>query len=194
MTGRQPAKPRAAVRRDGSFDAFGMAARGSRIAGRSTRRAAARGVADRLGGSGDPDDGDVIAWRIAGTTDASGRPALEVQPRRRGAARVPALPAAVRVAGRASDVAAAGARRARARAVSTRTTRTRSSSPPRRSIRVALVEDELLLTLPFAPHCERARLRDGSDRRTRAARLAASARRSARLAALKGDPATKAEG
>ena len=76
MTGRQPTKPRAAVRRDGSFDAFDMAARQLELEGTIERGRACRAwwtswrrSAD---GSGDRTSGGVIAWRIAGIDGRAG--------------------------------------------------------------------------------------------------------------------------
>ena len=158
MTGRQPTKPRAAVRRDGSFDAFDMAARQLELDGTIRAVELAR-VVDQLAApagtaSGDPDDGGVIAWQIAGTTDVLGRPALAVS--LDGTVTLECQrclrPFSWPVAQRTLLLLA---RDEREQAI--------LDEDDDREVIVAtlpldprvLVEDELLLTLPFAPHCER---------------------------------------
>lgn len=158
MTGRQPTKPRAAVRRDGSFDAFDMAARQLELDGTIRAVELAR-VVDQLAAlagtaSGDPDEGGVIAWQIAGTTDVLGRPALTVS--LDGTVTLECQrclrPFSWPVAQRTLLLLA---RDEREQAI--------LDEDDDREVIVAalpldprvLVEDELLLTLPFAPHCER---------------------------------------
>ena len=155
MTGRQPTKPRAAVRRDGSFDAFDMAARQLELDGTIRAVELAR-VVDQLAASAgaDPDEGGVIAWQIAGTTDVLGRPALTVSLdgtvtlECQRCLRTFSWPVAQRTL-------LLLARDEREQAV--------LDEDDDHEVIVAalpldprvLVEDELLLTLPFAPHCER---------------------------------------
>ena len=88
MTGRQQPRRRAAKARSTRSI---LAARGQRARGQGGCGDACR--ASRIGWP--PRSRLRVPWRIGGTMDASGRPALEVASRRRGAARVPALPAAV---------------------------------------------------------------------------------------------------
>jgi uncharacterized protein len=69
-----PGRHATAPRRAGHFDAFDLARRGASITGLIDAASLPR-VADRL----DPEGGDArIAWRIVGTVDGQGRPALEV--------------------------------------------------------------------------------------------------------------------
>lgn len=70
MAGRQGASGR----RGGSFDAFDLALRGATVVG-TVNAASLPRAADRLAPEGGAAD---ISWRIAGTTDALGRPALEI--------------------------------------------------------------------------------------------------------------------
>ena len=155
MTGRQPTKPRAAVRRDGSFDAFDMAARQLELDGTIRAVELAR-VVDQLAASAgaDPDEGGVIAWQIAGTTDVLGRPALTVSLdgtvtlECQRCLRTFSWP----VAQRTLLLLARDEREQAVLDVDDALEVIVASLPldPR-----VLVEDELLLTLPFAPHCER---------------------------------------
>ena len=62
------------MKAQGHFDGFAVAAQHAVIAGQVDAAALPR-VADALAGEGEAAD---VAYRIAGTTDAAGRPALEV--------------------------------------------------------------------------------------------------------------------
>ncbi len=139
----------AAARRDGAFDAFGLAGRGQEMAG-SVDAVELPRVADRLAPGAAP-----IRWRIVGMTDASGRPALEV----RLDGEVPlecqrclrtfAWPVA-----QSTVLLLAHDERELARLDADDAHEVIVASVPLKVLE--LVEDELLLTLPFAPHCERA--------------------------------------
>ncbi len=144
MTGRQEST----VHRDGSFDAFDAALRRTVLSGSADATTLPR-AADRLA------DGVVrIDWRIAGTADALERPALEV--RLDGA-----VPLECQRCLRTFDWPIAQ----RTLLLLARDERelARLDAEDEHEVIVgavpldplALVEDELLLTLPFAPHCER---------------------------------------
>ena len=176
----------AAPRRDGAFDAFGLAAREQEIAGKVDASALPR-VADRLAPGLAP-----IQWRIAGMTDASGRPALEV----RLDGEVPLecqrclRPFAWPVA-QSTMLLLARDERELARLDADDAHEVILAAAPIAAL--ALVEDELVLTLPFAPHCDRADCATGDAARgegERPEQRAASSPFGA-LAALKGHPATK---
>jgi uncharacterized protein len=170
MTGRQMA----ALRRDGSVDAFEMAARGLEIAG-TVRAADLPRIADQLApvvaeGS---DEGGTIAWRIVGVMDALGRPALEVG--LDGAVTLECQrclrPFSWPVAQRTLLLLARNERDQATLDEDDEHEVVVAAAPldPRE-----LVEDELLLTLPFAPHCEQgdcvtAELPDESDGGSKAA-------------------------
>jgi len=158
MTGRQPTKPRAAVRRDGSFDAFDMAARQLELDGTIRAVELAR-VVDQLAESAavktaDPDEGGVIGWQIAGATDVLGRPALTVS--LDGAVTLECQrclrPFSWPVVQRTLLLLARDEREQAILDEEDDHEVIVAASPldPR-----TLVEDELLLSLPFAPHCER---------------------------------------
>ena len=144
MTGRQ----QSTVRRDGSFDAMKVALRRAAMAGTMDAATLPR-TADRLA------DGEAtITWRIAGVADALGRPALEVS--LDGAVALECQRClrsfAWRVAQRTLLLLARDEREL-ARLDEDDLHEVILAAAPLDP--VALVEDELLLTLPFAPHCER---------------------------------------
>jgi len=147
MSGRQ-ATP---VRRDGSFDAFELSARAGEIEG-SVDAAQLPRFADRLV-AGDA-TAAVVSWRIAGTQDALGRPALVIALD----GTVPLEcqrclePFAWPVAQRTLLLLAKDERELARLDEDDEHEVVLASAPldPR-----ALVEDELLLTLPFAPRCAR---------------------------------------
>jgi uncharacterized protein len=155
MTGRTPTRPHAATRRDGSFDAFETAARRLELAGTASAADLPR-IADQLAPAvtEELDDGGTLAWRIAGISDALGRPALEVS--LDGAVTLECQrclrPFTWPVAQRTMLLLAHDERE---QAI--------LDEDDEHEVIVAaalldpreLVEDELLLTLPFAPHCER---------------------------------------
>jgi len=155
MTGRTPTRPHAATRRDGSFDAFETAARRLELAG-TAKAAELPRVADQLAPAVAEglDDGGTLAWRIGGITDALGRPALEVG--LEGAVTLECQrclrPFSWPIAQRTMLLLARDERE-----------QARLDEDDEHEVILAaapvnpreLVEDELLLTLPFAPHCER---------------------------------------
>jgi uncharacterized protein len=183
MTGRQMAP----LRRDGSVDAFEMAARGLDVAG-TVKAADLPRIADQLApavaeGS---DEGGTIEWRIAGVVDARGRAALEV-----------GLDGAVSLECQRCLRAFSWPVAQRTLVLLARDEREQAilDEGDEHEVVVAaapldareLVEDELLLTLPFAPHCGQgdcvtAGLPDESDG---GAKAAAGKSPFAALAALK---------
>ncbi len=148
MTGRQTA----ATRRDGSFDAMDMAARGLELAG-AVRAADLPRVADQLVG-GPGEDAATVGWRIAGVADALGRAALEVT--LDGAVTLECQrclrPFSWKVAQQTVLLLARDEREMASLDEQDEHEVVVADVPlePR-----VLVEDELLLTLPFAPHCGR---------------------------------------
>ena len=183
MAGRQGST----VRSGGTFDAFGIARRGAALAG-TTDAATLPRVADRLAKGKAP-----IAWRITGTADTLGQPGLEVSldgvvPLEcQRCLRTFSWPVAQRTL-----LLLARDERELARLDANDEHEVILAAAPQEPL--ALVEDELLLTLPFAPHCER------DDCASRSAAMAAPAggettppRTSAFsvLAAMKAPPAKK---
>jgi uncharacterized protein len=179
----------AAARRNGAFDAFGLAGRGHEMAG-SVDAARLPRVADRLA----PGMAQV-RWRIAGMVDASGRPALEV----RLDGEVPlecqrclrtfAWPVA-----QSTGLLLAHDERELARLDADDAHEVIVASAPLKMLE--LVEDELLLTLPFAPHCERADCRTAdAEQAARVEETPESARSPfGALAALKRNSADEPKG
>ena len=184
MTGRGTAAPR----RDGAFDAFGLAAREQEIAGTVDAASLPR-VADRLAPGPAP-----VRWRVSGRADASGRPALEV----RLDGEVPlecqrclrtfAWPVA-----QATVLLLAHDERELARLDADDAHEVIAAAAPLPTL--TLVEDELLLTLPFAPHCERADCTTAAAERDADVAADPSARSPlGALAALRGTPTDKPKG
>lgn len=147
MAGRQAT----AVRRAGHFDAFDLARRGASITGQMDAASLPR-VADRL----DPEGGDArIAWRIVGTTDALGHPALEVD-----------IDGAVPLVCQRclQSFSCPVAQRTLLRLARDEAELAKIDAEDEHEVvlagapldAVTLVEDELLLTLPFVPRCEQA--------------------------------------
>lgn len=140
-----------AGRRGGSFDAFDLALRGASLAGVLDEASLPR-AADRLA----PDGGRAeVSWRVTGKTDALGRPALEI-------GLDGAVPLVCQrclraftwpVTQRTLVLLARNERELAALDAEDEHEVVLAAAPldP-----VALAEDELLLTLPFAPRCERA--------------------------------------
>ena len=137
--------PKPGTLKAGMFDAFRLARERGSLRG-SFDAAASERLDDWLAPGEAP-----IAWSIAGTTDARGRPALAIE-----------LDGAVPLACQRclAPIAVAGARSGRsrcwrrARPKATRWTRAATTKcwwPTAPLDAVALVEDELLLTLPYAP-------------------------------------------
>ncbi len=139
----------AGARPEGAFDAFRLAARGQEISGNVEGAALSR-VADRLAPGPAP-----IRWSITGIVDASGRPALDV--RLDGNVTLECQrclrPFAWPV-GQSTRLLLARDERELARLDADDEHEVIAAGGPLAAL--GLVEDELLLTLPFAPHCERA--------------------------------------
>jgi uncharacterized protein len=141
---------RSAVRRSGTFDAFEVALRGARFSGTLDAMALPRvaGAMARVGRAAE------VTWQIAGTADAAGRPALEVDLD----GSVPLVcqrclkPFSWTVAQRTLLLLARDEREL-ARLDAEDVHEVLLAAAPVETL--ILVEDELLLTLPFAPRCER---------------------------------------
>ncbi len=134
---------------DTRFDAFGMARRSASLAGRLDARALAN-VADELAPG---DQAVVVDWAISGRTSADGRPALRVSVN----GSVPLVcqrclgPLEWRVAQDTEVLLAADERELGALDEESESEVVLADRP----LRVAdLVEDELVLSLPFAPRHE----------------------------------------
>ena len=142
----------AAMRRDGSFDALDMAARGLELTGTANAADLPR-VVDRLV-NGLAGDVATIAWQMAGVTDAQGRPALAVT-----------LEGVVTLECQRCLRPFAWPVAQRTLLLLARDDRELDSLDEHDEHEVivadapvdpqTLIEDELLLSLPFAPHCER---------------------------------------
>ena len=144
MAGRQGK----AARRDGSFDAYDLVRRGATYAGKFDAASLPRMI-DELA----PEGGSAeVSWRIAGLTDPSGRPALEV----RVEGSMPLVcqrclqPFAWPVAQCTTLLLAHDERELAA--LDAEHEVILAAAPLDAA---TLAEDELLLTLPFAPRCER---------------------------------------
>jgi len=147
MAGRQET----AGRRSGSFDAFDLARRQGSFAGTMNVASLPR-AAERLA----PEDGAAeVAWRITGTADALGRPALEIS--LEGVVRLVCQrclrPFSWPVGQRTLLLLARDERELAILDAEDEHEVVPASAPLDAA---ALAEDELLLTLPFAPRCERA--------------------------------------
>jgi len=146
MAGRQGK----AARRDGSFDAYDLVRRGATYAGRFDAASLPRTV-DQLASDGGSTE---VSWRIAGLTDPSGRPALEV----RVEGSVPLVcqrclqPFAWPVAQCTTLLLARDERELATLDAEDEHEVILASAPLDAA---TLAEDELLLSLPFAPRCER---------------------------------------
>ena len=172
------------MKAQGHFDGFGVAAQRAIIAGHVDASALPR-VADLLAqGAGDAD----IDYRIAGTADAGGRPALEVSlsgalpltcQRCLQAFRWPVEQTTLLLLARDErELARIDDEIHEHEAV--------LAAAPLDV--VALVEDELLLTLPFVPRCPEADCPAARDGRTGAAGAAPAASAFGVLAELKAAP------
>jgi uncharacterized protein len=138
-------------RRGGSFDAYDVALRGASFAGKVNVAALPR-AADRLAPEGGAAD---VSWRITGTVDAAGRPALEVR-----------LDGAVPLLCQRCLRAFSWPVAQRTLLLLARDEREleRLDAEDEHEVMLAaaaidsatLTEDELLLTLPFVPRCGRA--------------------------------------
>ncbi|MEP7180874.1 MAG: YceD family protein [Betaproteobacteria bacterium] len=150
MSGRQAA----AVRRDGTIDAWALSARSGAVEGEVDAAKLAR-VADRLAEQDVPGaSAAVLTWRIAGIRDALGRPALdvaidgEVPLECRRCLEPFAWPVSQR-----TMLLLAKDERELAKLDDDDEHEVVLASAPLDPL--VLVEDELLLSLPFAPLCER---------------------------------------
>jgi len=192
MSGRRPTKPHAPARSAGSFDAFEMVARHLELDGSAAVADMLR-VADQVAPAEEDAANAVgtVAWRIAGVADALGRPALDVS-----------LDGAVTLECQRCLRPFSWPVAQRTRLLLARDEREQAvlDADDEHEVIVAaapldpgmLVEDELLLTLPFAPHCERGDcvtvgLQDEGDGDSKAAASSPFAA----LAALKPRPAGK---
>lgn len=189
MSGRHATAARSAgvttARRAGHFDGFDLARRQASITGQIDAATLPR-VVDRL----DPEGGDArIAWRIVGTTDARGHPALEV-----------GINGAVPLVCQRclQSFSWPVAQRTLLLLARDETELARIDDDDEHEVvlargpldAVTLVEDELLLTLPFAPRCEQA---DCTGEATHAAMAPPGATAFGALAELKRDVAKKAK-
>jgi uncharacterized protein len=146
MTGRQGK----AERRSGSFDAYDLVRRRASVAGKFDVASLAR-AADRIA----PEGGSAeVAWRITGNVDPSGRPVLEVSVD----GTVPLAcqrclqPFGWRVAQRTTVLLARDERELEMLDGEDEHEVILAAAPLDAA---TLAEDELLLTLPFVPRCER---------------------------------------
>jgi uncharacterized protein len=174
-------------RRRGSFDAFDLALRRATLAG-TTEVASMPRAADRLAPEGGATD---VAWRITGTADALGRPALEI----RLDGRVPLecqrclQPFAWPVEQRTSLLLARNERELAVLDADDDGHEVILANAPLDAM--TLIEDEMLLALPFAPQCERKACAAAPLLARNAGPPRASA--FAALAGLKNDAAKKAK-
>ena len=174
------------MKAQGRFDGFGVAAQRAVIAGRVDVAALPR-VADVLADAGGTAD---IAYRITGSADAAGRPALEV-----------AVAGAVSLrcqrclqpfrwpVEQTTLLLLARDERELARIDEDEHEALLADAP---LDAMTLVEDELLLTLPFAPRCPEADCPAARDGRSSAASPAGTSSAFDVLAELKAVPARKA--
>jgi len=139
-----------AERREGSFDAYDLVRRRASIAGRFDAASLPR-AADQVAPEGGPAE---VAWRISGIIDPSGRPALEV----RVDGTVPLVcqrclqPFGWPVAQQTTVLLARDERELETLDAEDEHEVILAAAPLDAA---TLAEDELLLTLPFVPRCER---------------------------------------
>jgi uncharacterized protein len=175
-----------AGRRGGSFDAFDVAFRRASITGKVDATSLAR-LAEVLA----PETGAaLVSWRIAGAEDATGRPALEI-----GLDGV--VPLVCQRCLKAFDwpvlqrtmLLLARDERELAQLDAEDEHEVMLAATPIDT--ATLVEDELLLTLPFAPRCERAECTKSAMATIGAAETQAAPSAFAALAGLKSKAAKK---
>lgn len=180
-----PGRQATAARRAGHFDAFDLARRRASITGQIDAASLPR-VADRL----DPEGGDArVAWRIVGTADAFGHPALEI-----------GIDGAVPLVCQRclQSFTWTVAQRTVLLLARDETELARIDAEDEHEVvlakapldAVTLVEDELLLSLPFAPRCDCA---DCAGPTAREQMTASGATAFGALASLKGEGAKKAK-
>ena len=153
MSGRQ----KTSARRGGTFDAFDVARRGATLSGTADVARMPR-IADRLaegmeaGASG---DAAVVGWRITGTGDAQGRPALDIE--LHGMAPLECQrcmqPFPWRVDQHTTLLLARNERELVVLDADEDTLEVILADGPQETM--TLIEDEVLLALPFSPRCER---------------------------------------
>jgi uncharacterized protein len=147
MAGQQ----RSSGRRRGAFDAFDLALRQGSLAGTADVATMERAI-DRLAPEGGASD---VSWRITGTTDAMGRPALEV--RLDGSLPLECQrclqPFAWQLAHCTTLLLARDERELAVLDAEDDEHEVLLASAPQDAL--TLIEDEVLLVLPFAPRCER---------------------------------------
>jgi len=149
MAGRQ----KSSERRSGEFDAFDVALRGATLSGTAQVASMPR-VVDRLA-EGTAKDSTAVSWRIAGVADAQGRPALEIE-----------LDGGVPLEcqrclqaftwplrQRTTLLLARNERELEVLDADDETLEVILADAPQDA--QTLIEDEVLLALPFAPRCER---------------------------------------
>ena len=138
-------------RRRGAFDAFDLALRRGTLAGTVDVAKMERAV-DRLAPGGGASD---VSWRIAGTTDAMGRPALEI--RLDGSVPLECQrclqPFPWSVAQCTTLLLARDERELAVLDAEDDEHEVLLANAPQDAM--TLIEDEVLLVLPFAPRCER---------------------------------------
>jgi len=152
MAGRQ----KSSERRSGEFDAFDVALRGATLSGTAQVASMPR-VVDRLAEetAGTAKDSTAVSWRIAGVADAQGRPALEIE-----------LDGGVPLEcqrclqaftwplrQRTTLLLARNERELEVLDADDETLEVILADAPQDA--QTLIEDEVLLALPFAPRCER---------------------------------------
>ena len=147
MAGQQ----RSSGRRRGAFDAFDLALRQGALAGTVDVATMERAI-DRLAPEGGASD---VSWRITGTTDAMGRPALEI--RLDGSVPLECQrclqPFAWPVAQCTTLLLARDERELAVLDAEDDEHEVLLANAPQDAM--TLIEDEVLLVLPFAPRCER---------------------------------------
>ena len=149
MAGRQ----KSSGRRSGEFDAFDVSLRGATLSGTAQVASMPR-VADRLA-EGTSKDSTKVSWRITGVADAQGRPALDIE-----------LDGGVPLECQRCLQAFTWPLRQRTTLLLARNERELVvldaedetlevilADAPQDAL--TLIEDEVLLALPFAPRCER---------------------------------------
>jgi uncharacterized protein len=182
MAGRQGK----AERRDGSFDAYDLVRRRASFAGKFDVASLPR-AADQLASEGGSAE---VAWRISGIVDPSGRPALEV----RVDGTVPLVcqrclqPFRWRVAQQTRVLLARNERELKSLDADDEHEVILAAAPLDAA---TLAEDELLLTLPFVPRCERVECVQSAMAGAHDSGARAPAQAFAALAAIKPDGAKK---
>lgn len=181
-----PGRHATAARRAGHFDGFDLARRRASITGQIDATSLPR-VADHL----DPEGGDArVAWRIVGTADAVGHPALEI-----------GIDGAVPLVCQRclQSFAWTVAQRTLLLLARDEAELERIDDEDEHEVvlarapldAVTLVEDELLLSLPFAPRCDQA---DCAGESAHAEVVASGTSAFGALASFKRDGAKKAKG